>query len=220
MNGLGARSLRPVASRRPRRFNIPDLSGLDERLTANLSVSLSIGRGFPPGDAQHLVTGFIRTTEGALRRYEQARVRLQRSADEDSLVGYWRGLDDMELTFVALNRAMRFAEALKTSHETDVGKGDLPRGAERDQLRVIRNAINHNVQPILDHHAGVGHTLVLRIGEDDMTIDTIERDSGAVTTHQVAHADMARWLRKLHELAVDLINNPDRRSGAEPGAPD
>ncbi len=200
-----------MSSHRPRRFNLPDLSGLDDKLTANLTLSLRIGRGFPPGDAQHLVTAFIRTTEGALRRYEGARVQLERSAYKDSFVEYLRGLDDMELTFMALNRAMRLAEALKTSCGTCVGNRELPREAEREQLRAIRNAVDHNVGPILNHRAGIGHMLALLVREDDVTIDAVDGDdSGTVITHTVRHADLGRWLRQLHALALDLINHPDR----------
>jgi hypothetical protein len=189
---------------------LPDLSGLDDKLTANLTVSLGIGRGLPPGDAQHLVTTFIRTTEGALRRYEDARLQLERSANEDSFMEYLRGLDDMELTFMALHRAMRLAVALKNSCETNVGKRTLPREAERDQLRAMRNAIDHNVGPIVAHHAGKGHTLALLVREGDVTIDAIEPDAETVTSLTVAHADLGRWLRQLHELALDLINHPER----------
>jgi len=97
----------------PPRFNLPDLSQLDSELTASLMMWLSLGRGFPPGDAQHLVMAFVRTTESALRRYEEARLRLQRSADGGNLGEYLRGLNEMELAFMALHRAMRLAVALK-----------------------------------------------------------------------------------------------------------
>jgi hypothetical protein len=75
---------------RPSRFSLPDLSGLDDKLTANYILSASFGRVFPPGDAQHLVTAFVRSTESALRRYEEARLRLERSTTRDSLVDYLR----------------------------------------------------------------------------------------------------------------------------------
>lgn len=107
-----------MASTLPPQFSIPDLSGLDDHLTANLLLSMSIGRGFPAGNAQHLVTAFVRTTESALRLYEAARARFTAAAGERSLVGYLRGLGEMELTYMALNRAMRLAVALLESPET------------------------------------------------------------------------------------------------------
>jgi hypothetical protein len=122
---------------------VPDLSGLDDKLTANLVLSLSVGRGFPPSDAQHLVTAFVRTTEGALRRYEEARLQLARSVEQDSLVEYLRGLDDMELTFMALHRAMRIAQGLKDSSETKLRKSQLPAHGDQERLRKMRNAIDH-----------------------------------------------------------------------------
>lgn len=193
-----------MSVQRPGRFNLPDLSGLDDNLTANLVLSLTVGRGFPPGDGQHLVIAFIRTTEGALRRYEEARLRLERSAEEDSLVEYLRGLDDMELTFLALHRAMRLAEGLMRSPETKVGNRELPGAVDRDQLRKMRNAIDHRDQPIIAGLAGKQHTLALLVREHDMIIDD---DEG---TRVVTHANLGDWIRRLHALAVDLTNHPER----------
>lgn len=81
---------------RPLTFSLPDLSGLDDKLTANYILSTTFGRSFPPADAQHLVTSFVRSTEGALRRYEEARLQLEQSAEQDSLVEYLRGADDLK----------------------------------------------------------------------------------------------------------------------------
>jgi len=183
-------------------FSLPDLSGLDGALTANYIVSVEIGRAFPPGDAQHLVTAFVRSTDGALRRYEEARVRLERSAREDRLVEYLRGADDLELAFMALHRTMRLAEGLIQSRETTVGKNQLPSDTDRDLLRVMRNAIDHINQPIIDRRAGKGQPLQLEVGNDDSTIGD---DAG---THTVSHARFGEWVRTLHKLAVDLTNRP------------
>jgi hypothetical protein len=109
-----------VASALPSRFVIPDLSELDDRLSDNLVLSMLIGRGFPAADAQHLVTAFVRTTESALRLYEAARARFAAAAAGQSLASYLRGLNEMELTYMALNRAVRLAVALVESPETTV----------------------------------------------------------------------------------------------------
>jgi hypothetical protein len=186
----------------PGPFSLPDLSQLDGELTANYMISVSIGRGFPPGDAQHLVTAFVRSTDGALRRYEEARVRLERSVREDSLVGYLRGADDLELAFMALHRTMRLPEGLMRSPETSVGKSQLPSQGNRELLRVIRNAIDHINQPIIEGRAGKGRPLQLEVRNDDSTIDD---EAG---THTVSHAEFGEWVRTLHTLAVDLTNHP------------
>jgi hypothetical protein len=183
-------------------FRLPDLSGLDDRLTANYLVSLTIGRGFPPGGAQQLVTSFVRCTEGTLRRYEEARVRLARSVAEDSLTEYLRGTDDMELTFMALHRTMRHAERLSQSPETRVGKHDLPPQCDRDLLRKMRNAIDHADEPIVDGHAGKGRPIRLHVASDG---STISRGKQILT---VEHARFAAWVQTLHSLAVGLTNRP------------
>lgn len=169
-----------MAERGP--FSLPDLSGLDGNLTADYIESVTIGRSFPPGNAQHLVTAFVRSTDGALRRYEEARLRLERSAREDKLVEYLRGADDLELAFMALHRTMRLAEALKWSNETWVGNDQLPSDADRDLLRVMRNAIDHIDQPIIGGRAGKGLPLQLELRNND---STIADDDGA---HTVSHA--------------------------------
>jgi hypothetical protein len=191
-----------MASVLPPQFSIPDLSGLDDHLTANLLLSMSIGRGFPAGNAQHLVTAFVRTTESALRRYEAARARFTSAAAEQSLVGYLRGLDEMELTYMALNRAMRLAVALVESPETKVSKRMLPSQAERDRLRKMRDAIEHREGPIKANQAGVGKTIALSVSE---TESTIEDDT---QHHANRHDELASWIQLLHALAVNLTNKP------------
>ena len=99
-------------------------------------------------------------------------MRLEESAERDSLLDYLRGVDDMELTYMSLHRAMRLAEGLMKSPLTRVRNSQLPSLAERDTLRSMRNAIEHNNQPIIDGLAGKGQTLALFVREGDATIDT------------------------------------------------
>ncbi len=187
---------------RPRSFSLPDLSGLDDRLTASYLLSITFGaRAFPPGRAQHLVTGLVRCTEGALRRYEEARMRLERSVAQDSLMEYLRGTDHMELTFMALHRTMRLADALRASPETRVGNGDLPPEADRSLLRLMRNAIDHADGQIA--HAGKGQAIHLDVQGDSSTIS----DGDHIFT--VSHARFASWVRTLHGLCVLLTNRPE-----------
>lgn len=188
--------------RRPLSFSLPDLSGLDDKLVANYVESVTIGRSFPPGVAQHLVTAFVRGTESALRRYEEARLQLERSGKQDSFVEYLRGADDLELAFMALHRTMRLGEGLVRSPGTAVGKSQWPARADREQLRAMRNALDHIDQPIIEGRAGKGHPLQLEVGGDD---STIADDAG---THTVSHARFGEWVETLHRLAVDLTNRP------------
>ena len=171
-------------------------------MTANLVLSMTIGRGFPVGSAQHLVTAFVRTTESALRRYEAARAELEAAAAAHSLAGYFRGLDDMELTFMALNRAMRLAVALKESPETKVARADLPSQEVQDRLRRMRDAIEHREGPIKANQAGIGKTIALSVRENESTIEDDKQNYAA------AHDDVASWIQLLHELAVKLTNEP------------
>jgi hypothetical protein len=191
-----------MASGFPSHFVIPDLSGLDDHLTDNLLLSMLTGRGFRVGDAQHLVTAFIRTTESALRLYEAARARFDAAAARHSLASYLRGLDEMELTYMALNRAMRLAVALVESPETKVSNGMLPSQSERDRLRKMRDAIEHREGPIKASQAGIGKTIALSVRETESTIDD---DTQRYVTR---HDELASWIKLLHALATKLTNEP------------
>lgn len=183
-------------------FGLPDLSALDDKLVANYMLDTMHGRVFPSGDAQHLVTAFVRSTESALRRYEQARLQLEYADEKDNPVERLRGADDLSVAFMVLQRAMRLAEGLMQSPETTVRKGDLPSDGDRDLLRRARNAIEHIDDPIRDRRAGKGSSLELEVRSDDSTIGA---DSETLT---VAHARFGEWVRTLHELAVNLTSRP------------
>src|SRR3954452_7222702 len=101
--------------------------------------------------------------DGTLRRYEKARIRLDRSCREDKLVEFIRGSDDLQFALLSLHRTMRVAEGLMRSPGTNVSKRELPPQAERDQLRVMRNAIEHVDEPIIDGRAGQGLPLQLEV---------------------------------------------------------
>jgi hypothetical protein len=189
-----------MAGRGP--FSLPDLSALDNKLTANYMLSATFRGVFPPGDAQHLVTAFVRSTESALRRYEEARLRLEHSTQADGIAEYLRGADDLEIAFMALHRTMRLAEGLMLSDKTKVSKDQLPSKADRGLLRVMRNAIDHINQAIIDGHAGKGQPLQLEVEHDSSTISD---DAGP---HTVSHHKFGEWVRMLHELAVALTNRP------------
>jgi hypothetical protein len=188
-------------SQRPKSFDLPDLSGLDVDLVANLLLSMTLRAALPPGEAQHLFTAFVRSTESALRCYERARLQLEYST-EHGVASYIRGQADLELTFMALNRAMRLAEALKDSRETSVGNGELPSKPHRDLLRAVRNAIDHNDEPIRKGRAGKGEALALEVQQATIAIDG---EQGHLSVDQ---ADLGVWVRQLHELAVSLTNDP------------
>jgi hypothetical protein len=187
------------------RVDMQDLSQLGDRLTEIWLLSVTVGRSFPEGQAQFLVTTFIRTTESALCSYERARLGFELSTATESLPQYLRAANEMELTFMALNRAMRLAVGLKTSAETTVSSADLPTPVEQDQLRKMRNAIDHNDGPIIKGRAGKGQTLALEVQEHGMVIT----DDGG-TTQTVEHTVFAGWICKLHALASDLIHHPER----------
>jgi|GEM_PF-3456552 hypothetical protein len=163
-----------------------------------------IGRGWPEGEAQHLLTAIARATDAALRCYEDARLRLERAAQEHAVIGYLHGCEDMAIAFIALHRAMRLADALVASLETTVDESHLPPENGRSRLRRMRNAIDHRDKPIKRGDAGIGKTLALNVREHDSTIDD---DEGTLT---LTHVELGDSIRRLHSLVVDLTNHPEQ----------
>ncbi len=165
--------------------------------------------GFPPGKAQFLATTFVRTFDHALRRYETARTNVTEAAEKQQLVAYLRGIADMEAAVIFLNKAMRLAARLVESQETRIGKDRLPSHADRDKLRKMRNAIDHDDEPILDGRAGTGEILSLALGSTQMAIADEAGEERIVSYEQ-----FASWLEKLHDLVWALIDDPESLSRA------
>jgi hypothetical protein len=71
---------------------------------------------------------------------------------------------------MALHRTMRLAEGLMRSPDTTVGKSQLPSEADRSLLRLVRNALDHIDEPIMEGRAGQGRPLQLEVLSDDSTV--------------------------------------------------
>lgn len=78
----------------------------------------------------------------------------------------------------------------------------MPPEADRSLLRVMRNAIDHIDQPIIDGRAGKGNPLQLEVENHASKI------ADAAGTHTVSHATFGGWMETLHRLAIDLIDRP------------
>jgi hypothetical protein len=166
-------------------------------------MGMAFGKGFPAGPAQFLVTEFVRTVEQALDLYEKARQSLEESSRSEALIRFVRASGDLEVAYLVLNKATRIGEALVQSPESTVSKARLPAEADRHRLRLMRNAIEHEVGPIKAGRGGQGDSLSLEVrGASAQIAD----ESGTyITTHQ----EVADWVRTLHGLAADLIEHPD-----------
>jgi hypothetical protein len=182
---------------------MPDLSGLANNLLGDWVLSSTFIASFPPGPAAFLVSTFVRLVEDALRSYEEARSRLETASREEHLVEFVRGCSDMEDTFWVLHRATRVAVALVRSPETKLDYSQVPAEADREKLRKMRNAIDHDEEPIVGGCAGKGDSLALEVRSNEMSIT--DRD-GVVQT--VTHDQFAGWIRTLHALAAELIAHP------------
>lgn len=192
-----------MANERPRSLEFPDLSDLDNGLTANLLLETVFrGNCFHDNDTCGLVLGLVRTTESAVRGYERARSLLVHSVDEDSLGAYLEGLSEMEVACTALYRAMRVAERLLDSPVTIVNDDWLPSEGDRELLRHMRNAIDHVDGPISSGRCGQGERLFLFVAETDLMID----EGGGNLT--VSHTAFGEWVRQLHILASELTRDP------------
>jgi hypothetical protein len=166
------------------------------------------GRAFPVAKGRGMVTAFVRTTESACRCYERARQLIQRSVDEDSLAAFIESMGEFEVCVTALHRAMRIAEILKDSELTSVRSRQLPSDGHRDDLRRMRNAINHLDEPIRGGYFGTGASLFLFVTDTEIEIDEID-DEGNVSTVVATHAELGEWVLQLHSLATEITRDPE-----------
>ena len=116
------------------------------------------------------MVAFVRTFDHALRQYETARTNVVEATEQQQLVAYMRGCADMEAAVIFLNKAMRLGVALMESPETKIGKDQIPSKADRDRLRKMRNAVDHDDGPILAGRGGTGENLALTLGSTQMGI--------------------------------------------------
>jgi hypothetical protein len=182
---------------------LPDLSDLTDDLLGRWALSITLIDCFPPGVAQFLVSGYIRTVEAALRRYNRARGQLETASREGKVIAFMRGCSEMETTVWLVHKAIRWGVALAKSPETKVSSRELPAGRDRERLQAIRNALDHDDEPVRDGRAGQGDALSLEVRSRDMTIHDLNGHDQTVTFDA-----LAEWMRKLHALAVELIDRP------------
>jgi hypothetical protein len=114
-----------------------------------------------------------------------------------------RASGDLEVAYLVLNKAMRIGEALVGSPQMIGPKDRLPGEAARRKLRLMRNAIEHEVEPIRDGRGGKGNPLALEVRA------TCARIADETGTHVTEHHELAGWVRKLHGLAADLAADPE-----------
>jgi hypothetical protein len=182
---------------------MPDLSALGTDLLGRMALSAIFIDVLPPGTAQSLMGGYVRTVEATLRHYNRAREQLESASREEHLMGFLRGCGEMETTLWLLHKAMRSAEELMRSPETKVSKDELPSGTDRERLKAMRNAIDHGDKAVVAGRAGQGESLALEVRDEDMTIHDLNGREQTVTFES-----LAEWVSKLHALAVELIDYP------------
>jgi hypothetical protein len=200
---------RRTINQRCRSHQFPDLSGLDLKLADNLVLNMTVaGRAFPVTEGRGMVTAFVRTTESACRCYERARQLIERSVTDDSLAAFIESMGEFEICITALHRAMRIAETLKDSELTSVKGRQLPSDSHRDDLRRMRNAIDHLDGPIRGGYFGTGASLFLFVTDTDIEIDEVDEEGNAVTV-VATHTELGKWVLQLHSLATEITRDPE-----------
>lgn len=145
----------------------------------------------------------MRTTDAALKAYERSRELLEEFLSGGKFTPYLQGISELELTFLALHRAMRLAEAFMRSPETRVAKARLPMDRQRDELRDFRNAIDHVDGPIKRGEIVPGWMNSVFLTDKLILLDS---EKGPL---EVRQKDLGDWIRNLHRLCVDVIETVD-----------
>jgi hypothetical protein len=144
--------------------SMPDLSDLYK--TSILNVMLDSLAGGDRGPANYPERGcwinLVRLTDKSLIEYESARSHLDDWIERKNagvFSALFRAIDHFENAVVSIHRAIRMSDALRN---TGIGKpGPTPTSRQREQLRILRNHIEHADEKLIERKIQKGDPFFL-----------------------------------------------------------
>jgi hypothetical protein len=165
--------------------------------------NLFTGMGVPYVAGSHAhahYKNFVRLIDTAVRRYESARMNLQRAVDRPpestGVAEVVRSLSDLEAVFNLLHRALTLLVRLKEAREAPVGSKDLL-PFDEDAVQVIRNVSEHIDSALESKELGINDDVMPRVWREGITF----------AGERISYATMAMWLGRLHIIARTLIDH-------------
>lgn len=179
-------------------YGLPDLSQLSQTSVVDHILNHMHGKtGYPEPEA-FLVMMYARMVDKSLAEW---------SAMQNELSGFMRGESRVSQRFfraqgmaedlvIALDRAMRFADALAQAAATSGLARDLPSQADTARVRAFRNRIVHGDEDLLNGRGGKG----IATATPEVTIYGIE-----LYGVSLLFTELATWISKLYEFVRVLI---------------
>jgi hypothetical protein len=182
---------------------MPDLSFLDSAnmLNALLNAVFRGSQLLPPGNA--LLSNLTRLTDKSIIEYEAARASLTHYIKSESGQGFghlFRTFDHVETCVDAVHRAGQHAESLRTlPGGPTIHLNELPSPRARTRLRLLRNAVQHSEERVLEGRTGFGTGRPATLIATNTTI--VAGQKGLYIRHEW----LANWIGTYYLLVRRLI---------------
>jgi len=172
---------------KPTTCEVPDLAELRSNLVAEALLSKlfhSAGEDDSPS-IRALRWGYLRLVDKCTFEYSLGRRRIElfvQGGSEDLI----RAANHFETCIGSMARAVRYLEAF----QNDLGvPTDVPVLNHADRIRLMRNAIEHTDEDIVQRKIGPGDPHILQLKQDEMTLRSVN----------ISYEELASWIRDLHE---------------------
>lgn len=186
-------------------LHAPDISDLGPSLVARTARAM-ISRGgtsMESSNAFRLITGFLITTDKAIREYCAGRATLlDYCSNSKGLDQLQDGLGRFETCILTAKRALRFLEKLSAHPDSPKLERTLRRlsGKFGETLIPIRNTIEHIDEEIgKETQLTPGMAHLLSIDRSGEYLD--------ISEHKISLIDLAKILRHLHLVGRELLSN-------------
>jgi hypothetical protein len=187
------------------KYNIPDLSSLKPFSATYMANYFFTGVGPKGREAYGLVMNFIRLVDLAIFEYENGRIALCQFATPSNatLIGLFiKASAHFEVCVSTLIRSMNHLMKMRGERKISQPLKDLlPRTLRgrkvervRDEVKVLRDAIQHLEEKILKGETPTGKPIALMPCEDCIELGG----------YKISYSHLAEWLRELHGCARKL----------------
>lgn len=144
----------------------------------------------------------IRLTDKALGEWELARQKLREYADRESNtttanIRFFHSINHFENSINAMHRACILLDHLKREPDVPLSKNDLLRPVEVRRIGMLRHASEHIDDFVRSGEVPPEADLFIRPWCEGLTF----------VGDRLEYATLSRWLRKLHDQAMLLVNH-------------
>ena len=183
---------------KPKKCNAPDISSLSDDFVSKYTLRV-IFHSAVPNDAvlRGLTVGYVRLVDKCTDEYRRGRSYLDKFVRSESDLRasiLLRAAGHFETCINTMKRAINYLEALRRARSGPQISKNLAVFREANRIRVLRDAIEHTDQDIINGAIIPGAPHVLMVKENGL----------ALGGEEVSYQDLVRWLEQLHDQARKL----------------